>query len=329
MQRPVEPDAPVFVVGMNGSGTTMLADSLGHHPLLYVFPFESKLIPGYAQRVGRNGLLADAASARKLALEIGKGKAFWHANGKRALVLPPHEPIEPSVQGVFSALFMHMARAAGKSRWIEKSPVNTEHIAMLAGLFENSRFIHIIRDGRDAAQSFHRRWGFDAEHTVWRWKKTVALGRKQGSALGPQRYMELRYEDLTLDPERYMREVCEFVAVPFDPAVLGSSMRHMSAHDRAGQEARIVANSQKWKQYFSADQAVRLERLAGKQLASLGYEVSLCGDDDLRGLDRRWLRAKDRLARSTAYFRQYGWRGLPMFMRMVRAAAAQAGTRQF
>lgn len=26
---------PVFIVGMNGSGTTMLADSLGKHPDLY------------------------------------------------------------------------------------------------------------------------------------------------------------------------------------------------------------------------------------------------------------------------------------------------------
>ena len=31
-------DSPVFVVGMNGSGTTMLADSLGRHPELYYAP---------------------------------------------------------------------------------------------------------------------------------------------------------------------------------------------------------------------------------------------------------------------------------------------------
>ena len=41
-------EGPIFVVGMNGSGTTMLADSLGQHPGLYVFPFESKLKIGRA-----------------------------------------------------------------------------------------------------------------------------------------------------------------------------------------------------------------------------------------------------------------------------------------
>jgi hypothetical protein len=324
-----ELSTPVFVVGMNGSGTTMLADSLGHHPLLFVFPFESKLIPVFAQRVGEHGQFLDADTARRLADEIGRTKAFWHANGKQPLVLPPDRNIQPTVAGVFDALFMHMAERAGKHRWVEKSPVNTEHIAMLARIFKQAQFIHIIRDGRDAAQSFHRRWGFDPAHTIWRWKKTVALGREQGRALGPERYMELRYEDLTQDPLRYMREVCNFVAVPFDEAVLSSSMRHMSAVDRAGNKGQIVANSQKWRTYFSADQVRQFEALAGSQLVASGYEVTTRGDAELRRGQRCWLRAKDRLARSTSYFRQYGWRGLPMFMRIVRAAAAQAGARQY
>ena len=37
--------APVFVVGMNGSGTTMLLDCLGRHPDLYAFPRKRGLSP--------------------------------------------------------------------------------------------------------------------------------------------------------------------------------------------------------------------------------------------------------------------------------------------
>ena len=36
---------PVFVVGMNGSGTTMMLDSLGRHPELYGFPSETQMMP--------------------------------------------------------------------------------------------------------------------------------------------------------------------------------------------------------------------------------------------------------------------------------------------
>jgi hypothetical protein len=314
---------------MNGSGTTMLADSLGHHSSLYVFPFESKLIPGFARRTGSGGSLPNAQAARRLAEEIGRTKAFWHGNNKQPLVLPPGIDIEPTVAGVLEAMFVHLAHRQGKRRWIEKSPANTEHIDLLAGMFPQARFLHIIRDGRDAAQSFHRRWGFDPVHTVWRWKKTVAVGRKQGGSLGPKRYMELRYEDLTQDPSQHMQQVCRFVGVPFEESVLSSSMRHMSETDRAGSKARIVANSQKWRAYFSPAQVQQFEALAGAQLADLGYSVTTFGDDDLHAASRHWLRAKDRLNRSAAHFREYGWRGLPMFVRIARAAAAQSGTRQF
>jgi hypothetical protein len=322
-------EGPIFVVGMNGSGTTMLADSLGQHPGLYVFPFESKLIPLYAQRVGAEGTLPDVATARRLADEIGRAKPFWHANRKQALELPADTAIEPSVAGVFHALLGHMATRAGKPRWIEKSPVNTEHVALLAGLFPQARFLHIIRDGRDAAQSFHRRWGFDPAHTIWRWKKTVAMGREQGARLGSARYLELHYEAVTEDPARYMRQVCEFVAVPYDESVLRSSMRHMTPADKSSKGGQIVANSQKWRQYFDARQVQRLELLAGKQLQALGYEVSQAGDEDLSPSERRWLRLKDRIARSASFFRDYGWRGVPMYLRLLKAAAGQASTRRY
>lgn len=327
MQEP-STSGPIFVVGMNGSGTTMLADSLGQHPRLFVFPLESKLIPHYIQRYGADAGLS-AEDARRVADEIGRAKPFWQANKKQALVLGPQEDIPRHVGGIFDALFGHMARRAGKLRWIEKSPVNTEHITLLAATFPQARFLHIIRDGRDAAQSFHRRWGFDPAHTIWRWKKTVALGREQGARLGPQRYMELSYEALTSDPATHMQAVCAFVGEPFDMAVLRSSMRHMTAADKAAKGGQIVANSQKWRQYFSADQLARLEHLAGRQLRALGYQVTEAGDADLGDGERRWLRQKDRVARSVAFFREYGWRGLPMFMRLLKAASGQAGTRRY
>lgn len=319
---------PIFVVGMNGSGTTMLADSLGQHPRLFTFPLESKLIPHYIQRTHAAGALSPQG-ARQLADEIGRAKPFWQANKKQPLRLGPEVQIPTDVGGVFDALFGDMARRAGKPRWIEKSPVNTEHITLLAETFPQARFLHIIRDGRDAAQSFHRRWGFDPAHTVWRWKKTVALGREQGARLGPQRYMELSYEALTGDPATHMQAVCEFVGEHFDASVLRSSMRHMTPQDKAARGGQIVANSQKWRQYFSPEQVLRLERLAGRELQSLGYEVAEAGDADLGDGERRWLRQKDRVARSVAYFREYGWRGLPMFLRLLKSASGQARTRRF
>ena len=58
--------APVFVVGMNGSGTTMLLDSLGRHPALYAFPKETRLIPYLMSRVSTYGDLTVDANFQRL-----------------------------------------------------------------------------------------------------------------------------------------------------------------------------------------------------------------------------------------------------------------------
>jgi hypothetical protein len=321
---------PVFVVGMNGSGTTMLADSLGKHPALFMFPFESKVMPYFAAREREFGDLAQPAARRRLADEIGCSKPFWHANGKRNLVVDD-AVIDGagSVASVFDALYGHLASRQGKRRWGEKSPVNTEHITRLAAMYPEARFIHIIRDGRDAAQSFHRRWLFDPRHTIWRWKKTVALGRAQGAALPPGRYLELHYEALTADPETHMQRLCEFVGLPFDEAVLGSSMRHMAGDAKAQGGGRIIANSERWRQYFSTGEVAALEGIAGAMLRQLGYAAATPGDAELGGLQLRYLRAKDNVLRTFAHFRDFGWKGVPVFGRMLGSALKTKSTRQF
>ena len=37
----------VFIVGMNGSGTTMMLDHLDHHPNLFGFGMETYILPHY------------------------------------------------------------------------------------------------------------------------------------------------------------------------------------------------------------------------------------------------------------------------------------------
>ena len=80
-------DGPVFVVGHNGSGTTMLADCLGHHPDLYIFPFETRVLPHFIRKLARYGDLSDVHARQALADDIGKCRAYWKANGRRPVRL--------------------------------------------------------------------------------------------------------------------------------------------------------------------------------------------------------------------------------------------------
>src|SRR5262245_30850077 len=119
-------DFPVFVVGMNGSGTTMLADCLGQHPQLFVLGYESKVLPYFASRAQRYGDLADARNRRRLADDIGKTRPFWQANHRAPLVLEEQRLAQCSTFGeIVSQIYGSLAARKGKSRWGDKSPANT------------------------------------------------------------------------------------------------------------------------------------------------------------------------------------------------------------
>lgn len=315
--------SPVFVIGMNGSGTTMLADSLGHHPELYMFPLESKVLPFFLMNQGRYGELGALDARRRLAAALASTKAYVQVNGEAPVALSDGQLERPGFEGVVDALYRYFAEKQGKTRWGDKSPINTQHVAALAAAFPNAQFVHIIRDGRDAAQSFHRRWGYEPLHTITRWKRDVAAGRDQGLRLGDERYLEVRYEALTADPSQEMRRICDFLGLQFDESVLHSSMQYMDPANKQAATGRIVPNSEKWRQYFSAGELHAIEAIAGAALSELGYPVSIRGDGNPSRIRLRYWKVKDGLSFTVWFFREYGLRAVPVYFHYLRNAARQ------
>jgi hypothetical protein len=195
----------------------------------------------------------------------------------------------------------------------------------LAHVFPTAKFVHIIRDGRDAAQSFHRRYGFCPPETIYRWKRIVAQGRIQGAALGSERYLEVRYENLTAAPGDWMARICHFLDLPFDPVVLSSSMR-MADAAMASSENRIVTNSGKWSGYFTPRQVAELESISGRQLHALGYEATTLGDVNPSRINLLWWRALGVVRRSIDHFRRWGWAGVPSYLRFLAVSAKQVAS---
>jgi hypothetical protein len=263
-------DGPVFLVGMNGSGTTMLRDSLCRHPDLYGFLRETRLLPRLAMTIAEQGSLKDDARFLSAWRKVQSMPSFALVNGGAPPPIPEDWHAYPrSFGAIADAFFQYFAQQAGKHRWCEKSPQNVQHLQLLGQAFPNARFVHLIRDGRACAASFHRRWGRRPELTIYRWKKVVEEGRRQGESLG-ERYMELRYEELTRDPERWMRSICEFLGLDFVPEVLNSRQPQSKAPNRDG---KIQANPESWSRHFGPAALRRLEGIAGGYLAELGYET--------------------------------------------------------
>lgn len=151
-------------------------------------------------------------------------------------------------------------------------------------IFPHARFIHIVRDGRDASLSllkanFGPRTIFGA---ATYWKKCVCAGLQAENDLPANQFMKIWYEDLLADTEKGMRRVCDFLGLPFDPAVCTPtvvSFRYRKpifskvAKSYSKNEKVVSANTQKWKEEMSRSDQVVFESIAGDLLEQLGYEI--------------------------------------------------------
>jgi hypothetical protein len=180
-------------------------------------------------------------------------------------------------------------------RWCEKTPDHVQHLGLLSEVFRNARFVHMIRDGREVACSLTRRQRRHPELVIYRWKKLVRLGRREGARLG-DRYLEVIYEELTRDPKMQMKRLCEFLQLEFDERVLQSQMPQSPRRKRLARGAlgAISANPLKWKDYFDGETLRGLECIGGRTLQDLGYEVANeAGDHDPGWVQRKHWRAVD------------------------------------
>jgi len=114
---------PVFLVGMNGSGTTMLCHSLGNHPDLYGCKRETRVLPHFIAHLHRYGTLADDDNFLRLMRDIYALRAFRQLNGGRPVPLPEDWATMPrDLASIVDTAFRYFAAQEHKKRWADKTP---------------------------------------------------------------------------------------------------------------------------------------------------------------------------------------------------------------
>lgn len=268
---------PLLILGVRRSGTTLLRVMLDRHSALAV-PDESYFIPQLADRhlrhVDPDDFIDDLRRLNTL--------AEWDVPLEQVRArLSERMPIGAAIGTVYAVY----ANERGKERWGDKTPMYMQNLRLLERLFPDALFLHLIRDGRDAAMSFlsmpkgivtetwmHPRTAADF---ACQWRSEVSAARRLGRRVGRERYLEVRYETLVADVEPVLQAVCRFARLPYEPG-LADYAGNVDVSAKPHQQSLTrppTPGLRDWRTQMSAEDVAAFERLAGELLRELGYET--------------------------------------------------------
>lgn len=278
---------PFFIVGVHRSGTTLLRYMLSSHSRIYIPP-ESDFIPNFFLHKP-TAELSERRIADILHTVFSKYRFVgeWQGDPLNARALAREMP-EPTPAALLDALYREYARQNGAERWGDKTPIYASYLDLIHQIFPQAQFVHIIRDGRDAALSMLEKYEQDELHVdvffaARNWVRRIRKAQASGARLGTDLYYELRYESLVQDPERELRAVCAFLGETFEPGMLA---HHRLALERIPPDSHFFNSVRnpttrqrvgRWREALSpADQRL-VQHVERKLLTELGYELEDLG----------------------------------------------------
>jgi tetratricopeptide (TPR) repeat protein len=259
--------APAFLVGFPRSGTTMTERALGAHPAIRSIEerptFEAckgqvaKLVGAYALQTRPLGEVFDALSPKQV---TSLRSFYWDQVRREIGPVPDNELV------------------------LDKNPLRIADLPFVNRIFPEAKVIVALRDPRDVCLSCYRQ-RFDFTHSIAMslfldLRSTGMLYAKIMQAWIDTResytfpWKEIRYEDTVTDFETRIREVIEFLELPWDDAVLSfhkTSGRKLSTTPSYHAIRQKVYTSAigRWQRY--ADQLAPILPILQPYVEAFGY----------------------------------------------------------
>lgn len=281
---------PIFIAGLERSGTSLIYALLGSHPNIAM----SRRTNLWTHFYNQYGSLRNPQNFERCLAMMMRYKRVLKLNPDPERIRQLFWQGEPTYGRLFALLEEQFAEQCKKPRWGDKS-LNTErYAAEIFDAYPNACIIHMLRDPRDRFASSLARWkhmrggvGFG----IAMWLNSVHLA-EQNSQRFPRQYMQLRYEDLAANSERVLREVCDFIGEPFSPAMFrmesAEQFREEGGNSSYGQrEVGKISTSSvgKFRQVMNPRQVALMQWFTGRKMDQYGYTsdpVSLSTPDRLQ-----------------------------------------------
>lgn len=276
-------ETPFFLVGSERSGSTMLGLMLKQHSQLAwmgQFEYATRYLPakgwpeltGYYERVEMDRIFQASGSTLQRGLDY------------------------PAQMRAFLA-----QRMARDGKPMVGAAVH-KLIHRLPDLWPRARYVYLLRDGRDVARScIQMGWAGNMWTACDRWLTAEREWRELCRRVPEAQRMEVRYERLVAEPEAVLDEICRFVGVAYEDAML----RYDAGSTYSKPDARYA---NQWRRKLSAREIRLAELRLADGLSARGYPLSELPPLRLSARDRLTLRMQDKQARVRSRLDRFGWK---------------------
>jgi hypothetical protein len=276
--------SPIFLIGSERSGTTLLRLMLDHHPDI-AFNLESEFL---VSEISATGVFPDVAGYRH---KLKDNRVFAHSR------FDVREDLD------FPALardFLRQKLERDRKRIVGA----TVHYGFgkLRYLWPGARYIYLLRDGRAVACSVvEMGWAGNVFSGANWWLEAEREWAELRESLPPERWLELRYEDLIAGSGAQLQRVCDFIGVSF-------SERMFDYTEDSSYSLPNPAQSLRWRRKIAPRDLELLEARIGSRLTARGYELSCVAPPRIDPVRAKWLHWQSRLKVLAHKVDTYGFR---------------------
>jgi len=298
-------DRPIFLLGVQGGGGTIVARTLYRHPRAVYASGNSAFWAGLDEIHNCHHTIRDLPEAL-----IHRSAHFFNVDGR--LELHPHygyqrswlyaideflstyardagdadEATAAALKRVIRKCVLAYAHDPGQARFVDMSQLYTIQVSFLAELLRDCapRFILLARNpyvtcaraARKEYETYGTRVVLSPEQklqcAIEHWSNSYRRALSDGRGLP---MLRVRYEDFIDDPRRVVRTICEFAELDFDPRQVpgpGQPMPLGSVSPEKWYPLKREENA-RYADALSPDLIRGLNRKAGDVIRELGYEV--------------------------------------------------------
>lgn len=256
---PIAQSGPLYILSSPRSGTSLLSEMLAQHSHFQNYgelDLNEKIYMQALQSYGCDDQMHKLMSK----LDEDQGSVLNH------------------LQHLDDQLWQEMSPETGKY-WIDKGIMNAYFLPLMAKLHPQAPFVHIIRDGREVALSIFRTqfrefywFQHDPMDALTHWRLTIEMVRTSARSYGLN-LIELKYEDLVMQPERELRDILGWLGLDWESSMLNFHQSKNQTHTASYAQVKtpLYRSASDFAKRHYCDLYQRLTAKEGEFLQSLGY----------------------------------------------------------